>query len=182
MEWTVRAPMASTIVEVTAVPGAAVRAGEPLVIVEAMKMEHELRAAADARIAAVLVQAGDAVDEGDVLVQLKPLAATAHEGSSGPAAPANAAVAAEPLAARDPEIRADLLELQQRLALTTDERRPEAVARRRAMGQRTARENIESLCDPGSFIEYGALAYAAQRSRRALDDLTRNTPADGMVT
>jgi len=182
MEWTVRAPMASTIVEVTAVPGAAVRAGEPLVIVEAMKMEHELRAAADARIAAVLVQAGDAVDEGDVLVQLKPLAAVAHEPPSGPATPPNAAVAADTMAARDPEIRADLRELQQRLALTTDERRPEAVARRRATGQRTARENIESLCDPGSFIEYGALAYAAQRSRRALDDLIRNTPADGMVT
>jgi len=182
MEWTVRAPMASTIVEVTAVPGAAVRAGEPLVIVEAMKMEHELRAAADARIAAVLVQAGDAVDEGDVLVQLKPLAAVAHEPPSGPAMPPHAAVAADTMAARDPEIRADLRELQQRLALTTDERRPEAVARRRATGQRTARENIESLCDPGSFIEYGALAYAAQRSRRALDDLIRNTPADGMVT
>ncbi|HEX7435174.1 MAG TPA: carboxyl transferase domain-containing protein, partial [Caldimonas sp.] len=38
------------------------------------------------------------------------------------------------------------------------------------------------LCDPGTFIEYGALAIAAQRSRRTLDDLIRNTPADGMVT
>jgi hypothetical protein len=79
-------------------------------------------------------------------------------------------------------LRADLRDLQQRLAFTTDAARPEAVARRRARGQRTARENIDDLCDPGSFIEYGALALAAQRSRRPLDDLIRNTPADGMVT
>jgi acetyl-CoA carboxylase carboxyltransferase component len=47
---------------------------------------------------------------------------------------------------------------------------------------RTARENIADLCDPGSFVEYGALAVAAQRSRRGDEDLQRNTPADGMVT
>ncbi len=51
-----------------------------------------------------------------------------------------------------------------------------------ARGGRTARENIADLCDEGSFIEYGALAIAAQRSRRALDDLIANTPADGIVT
>jgi acetyl-CoA carboxylase carboxyltransferase component len=47
---------------------------------------------------------------------------------------------------------------------------------------RSARENIADLCDPGSFIEYGALAVAAQRSRRSEEDLVQNTPADGMVT
>nr|HET7857887.1 carboxyl transferase domain-containing protein [Caldimonas sp.] len=51
-----------------------------------------------------------------------------------------------------------------------------------ALGMRTARENIADLCDAGSFVEYGGLAYAAQRRRRELDDLLRNTPADGMVT
>jgi acetyl-CoA carboxylase carboxyltransferase component len=69
-----------------------------------------------------------------------------------------------------------------RHALTVDEARPQAVARRHALGLRTARENIADLCDPGSFSEYGALAVAAQRSRRSDDDLIRNTPADGMVT
>ena len=48
-------------------------------------------------------------------------------------------------------------------------------------GQRTARENVDDLCDPGSFVEYGALALAAQRQRRALDDLIERTPADGLV-
>jgi len=56
------------------------------------------------------------------------------------------------------------------------------VTKRHALGLRTARENIADLCDEGSFVEYGALAVAAQRSRRSEDDLQRNTPADGMVT
>ena len=73
-------------------------------------------------------------------------------------------------------IRPDLAESIARHAITLDENRPEAVARRRKTDQRTARENIADLCDPGSFIEYGALAVAAQRRRRALDDLIRNTP------
>ena len=46
---------------------------------------------------------------------------------------------------------------------------------------RTARENIADLCDDGSFVEYGALAVAAQRQRRSAEDLMANTPADGLV-
>ena len=79
-------------------------------------------------------------------------------------------------------MRDDLREVLARHALTQDAQRPEAMARRRATAQLTARENLAALCDEGSFIEYGALAIAAQRSRRELDDLVRNTPADGMVT
>jgi acetyl-CoA carboxylase carboxyltransferase component len=55
------------------------------------------------------------------------------------------------------------------------------VARRRRKNQRTARENIAALCDRESFIEYGALAVAAQRQRRPLAELIRETPADGLV-
>jgi acetyl-CoA carboxylase carboxyltransferase component len=78
-------------------------------------------------------------------------------------------------------VRADLAEVLSRQALTQDEARPEAVARRHARGHRTARENVEHLCDPGSFVEYGALTVAAQRGRRSLEDLIRNTPADGFI-
>ncbi|MCW8874047.1 acyl-CoA carboxylase subunit beta [Pseudomonadota bacterium] len=73
-------------------------------------------------------------------------------------------------------------ELRQLLAATEDQARPEAVASRRAKGHRTARENLDDLCDPGSFIEYGQLAIAAQRGRRSEDDLRHNTPADGVIT
>src|SRR5262249_34833718 len=46
---------------------------------------------------------------------------------------------------------------------------------------RTARENVADLCDPGSFVEHGSLAIAAQRRRRPVDDLIARTPADGLV-
>jgi acetyl-CoA carboxylase carboxyltransferase component len=82
----------------------------------------------------------------------------------------------------DPEPdRPDLAELLERRALTLDAARPEAVERRHAAGGRTARENVDDLVDPGSFVEYGRFAIAAQRARRDLDDLIRRTPADGMI-
>ena len=73
-------------------------------------------------------------------------------------------------------------ELQQLQQATEDDNRPEAVANRRTKGYRTARENLDDLCDAGSFIEYGQLAVAAQRNRRSVDDLRHNTPADGVIT
>jgi acetyl-CoA carboxylase carboxyltransferase component len=54
--------------------------------------------------------------------------------------------------------------------------------KRHQSGQRSARELIAQLCEPGSFQEYGALAVAAQTQRRAIEDLIQNTPADGLVT
>ena len=66
-------------------------------------------------------------------------------------------------------------------ATTRDSARPEAVAKRHGLGKRTARENIAELCDAGTFMEYGALAIAAQRSRRTLDELKHDTPADGLI-
>jgi acetyl-CoA carboxylase carboxyltransferase component len=86
------------------------------------------------------------------------------------------------IAATAGTLRVDLQEVIARHAFTLDANRPDAVAKRHALGLRTARENIADLCDTGSFVEYGALAIAAQRGRRELDDLLRNTPADGMVT
>src|SRR2546430_10941881 len=79
-------------------------------------------------------------------------------------------------------MRPDLAELHARLAFTRDENRPAAVERRRKTNQRTARENVAQLVDPGSFVEYGSLAIAAQRRRRTVDDLIQNTPADGLIS
>ncbi len=64
---------------------------------------------------------------------------------------------------------------------TLDAGRPDVVARRHERGRRTARENIDDLCDPGTFTEYGSLAIAAQRGRRPLEELIERTPADGLV-
>jgi acetyl-CoA carboxylase carboxyltransferase component len=79
-------------------------------------------------------------------------------------------------------IRSDLAEVIERHAVGLDERRPEAVRRMEERNQRTARAKVADLCDPGHFIEYGALAIAAQRQRRSLDDLMGRTPADGLIT
>src|SRR3954452_24748192 len=77
--------------------------------------------------------------------------------------------------------RDDLTELQRRRALTEDAARAEAVRKRHATGGRTARENVADLVDPGSFVEYGRLAIAAQRRRRDLQELIERTPADGLI-
>ena len=65
------APMPGLVVRVNAQPGDAVRAGQGLVVMEAMKMENELRAAADGTVKAVLVSPGTAVEKGTVLVELE---------------------------------------------------------------------------------------------------------------
>ncbi len=79
-------------------------------------------------------------------------------------------------------IRTELSELIERLSFGLDENRPKAVERRQQKNQRTARQNLEDLCDKDSFIEYGALNIAAQRKRRSVQDLIENTPADGLIT
>jgi acetyl-CoA carboxylase carboxyltransferase component len=79
------------------------------------------------------------------------------------------------------EGRDELAELLARRALTEDAARAAAVSKRHAAGGRSARENLADLVDPGSFVEYGRFAIAAQRGRRELDDLIARTPADGLV-
>ena len=165
------APLAGSVVAIAVAPGQHVAAGDVVGIVESMKMEHEVRAAADGVVETLRCAVGDVVAAGDEMVSLGPVAVQAA-----------ASVPAAEMAARGDAIRADLAELRAREALLADASRPDAVAKRHALGMRTARENIADLCDAGSFVEYGGLAYAAQRRRRELDDLLRNTPADGMVT
>jgi len=78
-------------------------------------------------------------------------------------------------------LRPELAELIKRQSFGLDENRPDVVAKRKQKNQRTARTNVLDLCDTGSFIEYGALAIAAQRGRRQIEDLIAKTPTDGMI-
>ena len=169
-----RSPLQAQIVQWHVQPGDSVAPGALLVILEAMKMEHEVRAESHARVAELLFAVGETADEGMVLLNMETQAAPA-------AAPVDtAATAVGPAGA--PSVRNDLRKVIDRHAFTLDANRPEAVAKRHRLGLRMARENIADLCDDGSFVEYGALAVAAQSGRRSADDLIRNTPADGMVT
>ena len=177
----IRSPLQAQIVQWLVQPGDLVQADALLVVLEAMKMEHELRAPCAGRVSALLRGTGEGVAEGDVLLNIEQTI-QAGKGLEAKNVQSFSAIPA-PLAKADPAaLRPDLLRLHQRQALTLDASRPEAMAKRHALGLRSARENIADLCDPGSFVEYGALAVAAQRSRRSEDDLQRNTPADGMVT
>lgn len=165
-----RAPFAGQVVVALVSPGQVVSAGQVLLVLEAMKMEHELRAEAPARVLAQHVEVGEAVQQDQVLLDLLPLAQSELAAMTEASAPS------------DPHApRVDLLRLQERLAATADSARPQAMAKRHAAGGRSARENIAALCDAGSFVEYGALALAAQAQRRSQQDLIANTPADGMV-
>lgn len=167
-----RSPLQAQVVECAVAAGDAVRAGDVLLVVEAMKMEHELRAPVAGQVAQLHCTAGDMVSPDALLLSIQPTGAPAvvRPETGGTQAAATAAV------------RVDLQRLQARERYLADAARPQAVARRHAMGMRMPRENIADLCDEGSFIEYGGLAVAAQRSRRSDEDLMVNTPADGMVT
>ena len=63
--------MPGLVLRVQAEPGQAVPAGAGLVVLEAMKMENELKASAPATVKAVLVQAGEAVEKGQVLMEFE---------------------------------------------------------------------------------------------------------------
>ena len=165
---TLRAPLQGTIVSIDRREGDEVREGEQVLVMEAMKMEHVVRAPASGFIRQVAVTLGMAVFEGHPLVLIE----EAEVAAGGEAADARVDLEA---------IRPDLAEVLDRHRIGLDEARPEAVARRRRTGQRTARENIDDLCDPGTFIEYGPLVIAAQRRRRPVQELIEKTPADGMV-
>ncbi len=79
------APMPGAVVAVAATPGAAVAGGDVLVMLEAMKMEHVVRAPADGVVAEVRVAVGDQVETGDVLVVLAVDGVDDAEGAVGDA-------------------------------------------------------------------------------------------------
>ena len=66
----VKAPMPGNILDVKVAAGASVKAGDVLVILEAMKMENEILAPQDGTVASVNVNKGDTVNSGDVLVSM----------------------------------------------------------------------------------------------------------------
>ncbi len=164
----VLAPMLGTVVSLEAQTGDLLAAGQPLLVLEAMKMQHLVAAPVGGYLRAVTVAVGDTVYEGHPLAHLAPSADAVAAAAVGTEVDLDA-------------IRPDLAEVLARQAGLLDAQRPDAVARRRATGQRSTRENIADLVDPGSFHEYGGLAVAARRRNTPLDELVATTPADGLV-
>jgi acetyl-CoA carboxylase carboxyltransferase component len=164
----VTAPFAGVVVAIPHGSDTRVGEGTAVVVLEAMKMEHDVLAGAEGVVAALAVEVGDAVEEGQLLLTLAP-------GTDGPLTPA-----ADDHGRHAGE-RADLAAVHERHEIGLDAARAEAVAKRHERGHRTARENLADLLDEGSFVEYGPLLFAAQEQRRTREELIARTPADGLV-
>ena len=164
----VDAPLQGTVITVCVEVDDRVRSGQPLFIMEAMKMEHVVAAELSGVVREIAVGEGDTVFEGHALAYIELAEVDGDAGATDEAVD---------LAF----IRPDLAEVLDRRARTLDPARPDATARRRRTAQRTVRENVDDLCDPGGFTEYGALVIAARRQRNTLDELIATTPADGMI-
>lgn len=169
----VRAHLAGIVYSVDLAPGAVVTAGTQLALLESMKMHHGVTTGEGGRLVEVVVVVGQSVQVGDVIARLEPITA----GTDG-----DESTSLAPTAVGSSRERTDRADVASRRSQSLDSARPEAVAKRHARNQRTARENLADLVDEGSFVEYGQFAVAAQKSRRAQDDLAVNTAADGIVT
>jgi len=162
------APIQGTIVQILVEVGDTIHVGQEIIVMEAMKMEHSIRAEQAGIVRRINVAAGDIIVEGHPLIFIAE--ADVGEGEMQ---------AAEEI---DPDyIRPDLEEAYSRHAYTLDENRPGVVAKRRKRGFRMPRENIGQLVDPGTFKEYGPLVVARQHQRHSEEELRENTPADGLV-
>ena len=164
----VASPIQGTIAALLVAENDRVLAGQPVAVVEAMKMEHEIRAERAGIVRRVTMKQGDVVREGWPIAFVEPADVEGDFTEGGREV--------------DPDfIRPDLEEVVARHAHTLDENRPEAVARRHGMGYRMPRENIDRLVDPGSFQEYWPLLTALQHQRYDIGTLRRKYPADGVV-
>jgi acetyl-CoA carboxylase carboxyltransferase component len=164
----VLAPFAGIVISVPHQAGDPIRGGAAVVVLEAMKMEHEVVAERDGVVTRLEVAVGDTVQEGQLLAVL--------------AAGAAMQTTVEPMCAPDLEqVGPDLAAVRERHDLGLDAARPEAISQRHVQGRQTARENLAQLVDEGTFIEYGPLIFAAQERRRPKDELIARTPADGLV-
>ncbi len=165
---TISAPMQGTVIAIKAGVGETIDANGEVLVLEAMKMEHIIVSGISGRLDKLFIEIGSTVAEGQPLAFVEPqdveIEATTAEIEI------------------DPDfIRPDLADALERRRRTQDAARPDAVARRRKTKQRTARENIEDLTDPGTFVEYGGLTVAARQSRNTLEELIDRTPADGLI-
>lgn len=162
-------PFAGTVVGVHIGVGDSIGTRTAAITLESMKMEHPIRAAVPSHVTELLVSLGDQVSPADVLAVLEPNHNHIEDEDASDVVDLD-------------HIRADLAEVLERKRITGDAARPAAMAKRHARGHLMAREWIDILVDEDSFVEYGSFPVAAQRSRRSLDDLIANTPADGIIT
>jgi len=163
----VLAPMQATVVSFEVNVGDLVRKGQEVAVLNAMKMEHVLKAPVGGSVVRFNAAPGDTISAGQLLILIQE-DASAGDHETG-----------DDFGDLD-EIRPDLAAVLARHARALDAARPGAVARRHESGHRTTRENIADLVDPDSFVEWGSLVIGAD-SRFTTEQLIDKSPADGMI-
>ncbi len=166
----IQSELVGTVVSVNATLNKKIKQGDTVLVQESMKMHHPIKALTNGLISKLFVDIGDTVSIGTPLFEFISDVEKSHKQLK------------IDKSKKSKTIRKDLVDLIERRKLTLDKNRSIAVKKRKKLGKRTARENIKSLIGKNEFFEYGDLVYAAQRSRRSLDDLIKNTPADGLIT
>ncbi|WP_293750522.1 carboxyl transferase domain-containing protein [uncultured Paraglaciecola sp.] len=162
------APNKGIIVAVLVNQNELVHLGQPLLIIEAMKMQTTLCAEVSGKVNQVFVGIGDDCLLGMPLLDIHADGANKINTTKVP---------------NTDSINQILLdELNVRKAMTLDEFRLEQQQKRHQKGYLTARQNLQNLCPVDSFMEYGQMAVAAQRLRRDHEDLKSATAADGVIT
>ncbi|GGC70236.1 carboxyl transferase domain-containing protein [Chelatococcus reniformis] len=144
----VEAPMAGTVVDVSAAVGMTVEAGQTLIVVSAMKMETTVAAPCAGVVTALAATVGGTVSAGEVLAVIAPSEDAATRA-------AQAATAAEGWAPMLADVAALQAIAHGRFA---DGSKDPGVVRQRSRGKLTCRERIDLFLDDGSFREVGSLA------------------------
>jgi len=166
--YSIVSPMAAAVVSVAVKSGQEVGQGEIIATVESMKMQTAIESPVAGTVVDLNVTVGETIQSNHEICRV--------EESIG----SNSAVKKTQSKAVDAQDPLDML--NQELESSLDSSRTKAVTKRHSKGYRTARENLQQLCDDGSFVEYGQLAVAAQRDRMSTDKLKSDTAADGVIT
>ena len=164
----ISSPMQGTIISINLVEGESVRPSQLVLVMEAMKMEHEICSQVSGILTKLNVSVGDTVFEDHLLAFVEP-----KEFEDGDVEDSEAVDL--------DHVRADVAEVIERHEITLDKARPDAVEKRRKTNQRTARENIDDLCDAGTFSEYGQLVLTPGTGLTR-EEVIRKFPTDGMIT
>lgn len=161
----VSAPMHGVVVGIAVAPGSRVRAEDTLIVLEAMKMEHVVRARRAGRVLSVAVAEGQSVVERQLLLRLD----VNEDADDDAASPPSSIV-------QDEGWQPEVDEIGRRKAAARAHGGADKVARQKAQGKLTARERIEALLDGGSFREIGALTAFSRYD--ADGALVASTPAN----
>ena len=164
------APLQGMVIEIKVGVGDPVQKRQPVAVLEALKMEHIVLAESAGVVRGIALDVGDTIFEATPILFIEPQDVDG-EYDSGEVIDLDA-------------IRPDVAEVQHFHQLTTDAARTEATAKRHDAGKRTARENIQDLCDEGSFFEYSPLVTATRYRNDTLEELEERvikTAADAMV-